>query len=76
MNFFWPWVGMIPALITYGAMYFNGFFVSFYINRETSNFNDLLSNAPTSLDYTVSGSTQQGTGDESHFALDTSRLVG
>ena len=47
----------------------------FYINRETSNFNDLLSNAPTSLSYTVSGSTQQGTGDESHFALDTSRLV-
>jgi len=35
MNFFWPWGGMIPALITYSAMYFNGFFVSFYINRET-----------------------------------------
>ena len=47
----------------------------FHINRETSNFNELLSNAPTSLSYTVSGSTQQGTGDESHFALDTSRLV-
>ncbi len=47
----------------------------FHINRETSNFNELLSNAPTSLSYTVSGSTQRGTGDESHFALDTSRLV-
>ena len=47
----------------------------FHINRETSNFNELLSNAPSSLSYTVSGSTQQGTGDESHFALDTSRLV-
>jgi MFS family permease len=35
MNFFWPWLGMLPALITYSAMYFNGFFVSFYINRET-----------------------------------------
>ncbi|HCY84410.1 MAG TPA: MFS transporter [Desulfobacteraceae bacterium] len=35
MNFFWPWVGMIPALVTFSAMYFNGFFVSFYINRET-----------------------------------------
>lgn len=35
MNFFWPWTGMIPALITFSAMYFNGFFVSFYINRET-----------------------------------------
>ncbi|WDP90021.1 MAG: MFS transporter [Desulfobacter sp.] len=35
MNFFWPWLGMIPALVTYSAMYFNGFFVSFYTNRET-----------------------------------------
>ncbi len=35
MNVFWPWLGMIPALITYSAMYFNNFFVSFYINRET-----------------------------------------
>jgi MFS family permease len=35
MNNFWPWVGMIPALITFAAMYFNGFFVSYYINRET-----------------------------------------
>ncbi len=35
MNFFSPWIGMIPALIAYSAMYFNSFFVSFYINRET-----------------------------------------
>lgn len=35
MNRFWPWTGMIPALVTFAAMYFNGFFVSFYINRET-----------------------------------------
>ena len=35
MNFFWPWIGLIPALITFAAMYFNGFFVSFYVNRET-----------------------------------------
>ncbi|MCG8632479.1 MAG: MFS transporter [Desulfobacterales bacterium] len=35
MGFFWPWVGMIPALVTFAAMYFNGFFVSYYINRET-----------------------------------------
>lgn len=47
----------------------------FYINRETSNFDELLSLAPTSISYTVMGSTQQGTGDESHFVLDTSRLV-
>lgn len=37
MNFFWPWTGMVPALITFSAMYFNGFFVSFYINRETAS---------------------------------------
>jgi len=47
----------------------------FHINRENSNCNELLSNAPTSLSYIVSGSTHQGTGTESHFALDTSRLV-
>lgn len=35
MSFFWPWTGLLPALITFSAMYFNGFFVSFYINRET-----------------------------------------
>ncbi|MDD9303366.1 MAG: MFS transporter [Desulfobacter sp.] len=35
MTFFWPWVGMIPALVTYGAMYFNGFFVCYYINQNT-----------------------------------------
>jgi len=35
MNFFWVWAGIIPALIAFAAMYFNGFFISFYINRET-----------------------------------------
>lgn len=34
MGFFWPWLGLIPALVTFSAMYFNGFFISFYINRE------------------------------------------
>ncbi|MEN8201249.1 MAG: hypothetical protein ABFS28_01550 [Bacteroidota bacterium] len=47
----------------------------FHVNRETSNFNELLALAPTSLSYKVKGSTQQGTGNESHFALDTSRLL-
>jgi hypothetical protein len=46
-----------------------------HINRETSNFHELLALAPTSLSYKVKGSTQQGTGDESHFVLDTSRLM-
>ncbi|MBA3012283.1 MAG: MFS transporter [Proteobacteria bacterium] len=37
MSFFWPWTGLIPALVTFSAMYFNGFFVSFYVNRETAS---------------------------------------
>jgi MFS family permease len=37
MNFFWPYAGLIPALITFSTMYFTGFFVSFYINKETSS---------------------------------------
>ena len=37
MGFFWPWTGLIPAIITFSAMYFNGFFVSFYLNRETAS---------------------------------------
>jgi hypothetical protein len=24
MNFFWPWAGILPALVTFSAMYFNG----------------------------------------------------
>ena len=47
----------------------------FHINRETSNFNELLAVGPTSLSYKVFGRTQEGTGDESHFVLDTSRLI-
>lgn len=37
MTFFWPYLGLIPALITFSAMYFNGFFISFYINKVTSS---------------------------------------
>ena len=37
MNFFWPYLGLIPALITYSAMYFTGFFVSFYLNQAASS---------------------------------------
>ncbi|MCK5165538.1 MAG: MFS transporter [Desulfobacula sp.] len=37
MSFFWPYAGLIPALITFAAMYFTGFFVSFYINQITSS---------------------------------------
>ncbi|MCA1785813.1 MAG: MFS transporter, partial [Desulfobacteraceae bacterium] len=37
MNFFWPWIGLVPALLTFSAMYFTGFFVSFYVNREADS---------------------------------------
>ncbi|WP_457552601.1 MFS transporter [Desulfobacula sp.] len=37
MSFFWPYLGLIPALITFGTMYFTGFFVSFYINQAASS---------------------------------------
>ncbi|WP_022665717.1 MFS transporter [Desulfospira joergensenii] len=37
MNLFWPYAGVIPALITFSAMYFTGFFVSFYLNRAASS---------------------------------------
>lgn len=37
MNFFWPYAGIVPALVTFSAMYFTGFFVSFYINQAASS---------------------------------------
>lgn len=37
MNLFWPYLGILPALITFSAMYFNGFFVSFYINKTADS---------------------------------------
>lgn len=37
MTFFWPYAGLVPAIITFSAMYFTGFFVSFYINQITSS---------------------------------------
>ncbi len=35
MNFFWPKTGILPALVTFSALYFNGFFVSYYVNQKT-----------------------------------------
>lgn len=37
MNLFLPYIGIIGAVITFSAMYFNGFFVSFYINQCASS---------------------------------------
>ncbi len=37
MNFFWPYYGLLPAVLASCAMYFTGFFASYYINRETDS---------------------------------------
>lgn len=37
MSFFWPYTGLIPALITFSAMYFTGFFVSYHLNNTASS---------------------------------------
>ncbi len=37
MNFFWPYAGIIAALITFGAMTFNSFFVSYYLNQAAKS---------------------------------------
>ncbi len=45
-----------------------------HISRETSNFNDLLAIAPTTLSYRVQGRTDPGSPGNDHFILDTSRF--
>lgn len=35
MTFFWPYFGLIPALVLFSAMYLTGFFVSHYLNQIT-----------------------------------------
>ncbi len=37
MSFFCPVWGIIPALITFSSMYFNGFFISYYLNQATAS---------------------------------------
>jgi hypothetical protein len=37
MTLFWPYWGLLPALILSSAMYFNGFFMSHYLNQMTSS---------------------------------------
>jgi hypothetical protein len=45
----------------------------FYINNQTSNFQDLLNIAPHTLSYRATGDT--GSQNQSHFLLDTSRFM-
>lgn len=45
----------------------------FYINNQTSNFQDLLNIAPHTLSYTATGDI--GSQSQNHFLLDTSRFL-
>lgn len=37
MCFFWPWVGILPAMLLFSCMYLMGFFLSHYLNKATSS---------------------------------------
>ncbi len=37
MCFFWPWIGLLPALLLFSCMYLIGFFLSHYLNQATSS---------------------------------------
>ncbi len=37
MTFFFPWFGLLPALLLFSNMYFIGFFMSHYLNRAASS---------------------------------------
>jgi MFS family permease len=37
MAFFWPTVGLIPALVAFSALYMVGFYVSYFVNQQASS---------------------------------------
>ncbi|MDD2604182.1 MAG: MFS transporter [Desulfobacterales bacterium] len=37
MAFFWPYAGLVPALIAFSAMYMTGFYVSYFVNQKVSS---------------------------------------
>ena len=37
MAFFWPYLGLIPALVAFSALYMVGFYVSYFVNRRTAS---------------------------------------
>jgi len=37
MCFFWPWVGLLPAILLFSCMFLMGFFLSHYLNQATSS---------------------------------------
>jgi MFS family permease len=37
MVFFWPYAGLVPALVAFSALYMVGFYVSYFVNQQTSS---------------------------------------
>ncbi|WP_394707962.1 MFS transporter [uncultured Desulfosarcina sp.] len=37
MVFFWPYMGLVPALVAFSALYMVGFYVSYFVNRQASS---------------------------------------
>ncbi|HSO19028.1 MAG TPA: MFS transporter, partial [Desulfosarcina sp.] len=37
MAFFWPYAGLVPALVAFSALYMVGFYLSYFVNRHTSS---------------------------------------
>jgi MFS family permease len=37
MAFFWPTVGLIPALVAFSALYMVGYYVSYFVNQQASS---------------------------------------
>jgi hypothetical protein len=37
MAFFWPYMGLVPALVAFSALYMVGFYVSFFVNQQASS---------------------------------------
>jgi hypothetical protein len=37
MVFFWPYAGLIPALVAFSALYMVGFYVSYFVNQHASS---------------------------------------
>lgn len=37
MAFFWPYIGLVPALVAFSALYMVGFYVSYFVNQHASS---------------------------------------
>ncbi|MEN8156013.1 MAG: hypothetical protein ABFS10_03620 [Bacteroidota bacterium] len=66
-----PFVIPGPALENIGETVYG----EININRETSNFPDLINLAPSDIYFNVAGRTHEESGQDNHFLLDTSRFM-